>query len=245
MSKILIINGSHREKNTYNLLKKIERQLNEHTIEFINVSNYNVHPCMGCEKCLRKGLCHIQDEANTILEKIIESDGVIIGTPIYLRQIPGSLKNIFDRGCEWYHRSPVVGKPMFFVTTTQVTGTKIAINYLRDLTVQWGIIYTGRISRTVFNLDKPIDVRKLNKFKHYLNKKNLKNHKPSTKNLFEFYTQRVLAEEILPIDQEYWEEKGYLNRPYFFECKINIFKRLIGFLYYKFLKNIISKNKKE
>ena len=243
MAKILIINGSQRKKNTFNVLKRIEKEFSNDEVEFINVSDYNVKPCIGCEQCLRKGICHIQDDSTKILNMMIEADGIIIGTPIYLRQIPGNLKNIFDRGCEWYHRSPIVGKPVFFVTTTQVTGTKSAMIYLRDLTVQWGIIYTGKINRTVFNLDKPLDLKNLIKFKKYLNKDNLKKYKPTLKQVFEFNTQKVLAEEILPIDQEYWEEKGYIDNPYFFKCKINPIKRILGFLYYKVLKNLISKNK--
>ncbi len=245
MAKILIINGSQRKRNTFNLLKKIEKEFSNDEVKFVNVSDYNVKPCTGCEQCLRKGMCHIQDDAIKILDMMIEADGIIIGTPIYLRQIPGNLKNIFDRGCEWYHRSPIVGKPIFFATTTQVTGTKSAMTYLIDLTVQWGIIYTGKINRTVFNLDKPLEKNSFRKFKKYLNKDNLLKYRPTLKKIFEFNTQKVLAEEVLPIDLEYWNEKGYIGSPYFFKCKINPISRLLGYLYYKFLKNIISKNKTE
>lgn len=245
MAKILIINGSHRKKNTYSLLQNISNELGEHDIEFIHVSDYEVKPCIGCEKCLRKGNCHIDDDSQKIHDKMIEADGIIIGTPIYLRQIPGNLKNIFDRGCEWYHRSPIIGKPVLFATSTQVTGTKSAVKYLKDLTIQWGIIFAGAINRTVFNLDKPIKTKKLDKFLKYLNKDNLKTYTPSYKQVLEFNVQKVLAEEILPIDQLYWEEQGYINSPYFYKCRINIIKRFVGYSYYKFLSKIISKNKTE
>ncbi len=243
MAKILIINGSQRKKNTYGLLKRIEKEFANDTIEFINLSDYQVKPCIGCEQCLRKGLCHIEDDASKILDKMIESDGIIIGTPIYLRHISGYLKNVFDRGCAWYHRSPIVGKPIFFVTTTQVTGTKHAIRYLKDLSVQWGSIYAGAINKTLFNLEKPFKSRKLYKFKKYLSTDNLYTYRPNMKQIFEFHTQKVLASEILPLDKTYWEEKGYMDKPYFYKCKIDIITRLLGYLYYKFLKNIISKNK--
>ncbi|MBN2605622.1 MAG: flavodoxin family protein [Bacilli bacterium] len=245
MAKILMINGSQRKKTTYHLLKKIGEQFNEHEVEILNVSDYDVKPCVGCENCLRKGTCHIQDDASIILNKMIEADGLIIGSPVHLRQIPGYLKNIFDRGCAWYHRSPVVGKPVLFVTTTQVTGSKASIQYLKDLSVQWGTIDAGNISRTLFTLEKPLLEKDFSKFKKYLNKENLVKYKPSWKQIFEFHTQKVLAEEILPIDLEFWEKQGYLKRPYFFICKINYVKRFVGYLYYKFLKNIISKNKKQ
>jgi len=244
MAKILIINGSQRKKTTYNLLNNLTEYLSEHEIEFINVGDYQVKPCVGCEHCLRKGTCPIKDDAKIVLDKMVEADGIIIGSPIYLRHIPGYLKNIFDRGCAWYHRSPLVGKPMFFVMTTQVTGRKNALKYLKDLSVQWGTIDTGTVSRTTFTLDKNPLKKDLIEFKKYLNKDNLKHYKPSFKRIIEFQTQKILAEEILPIDLVFWKEQGYINRPYFFQCKINLCKRTIGFIYYKFLKNIIAKNKR-
>lgn len=243
LAKILIINGSQRKKNTFDLLQRIAEHFNGYDVEILNISDYNIQTCSGCENCLRKGTCPIKDDANIILEKMIKADGLIIGAPIHLRQIPGTLKNIFDRGCAWYHRSPVVGKPILFVTTTQVTGSKATIKYLKDLSVQWGTIDSGNISRTLFNLDKPVLEKDFSKFKKYLKEENLKKYRPSFKQVFEFNTQKILAEEILPIDLEYWTEQGYINHPYFFQCRINFVKRLLGFSYYKFLKNIISKNK--
>jgi len=244
MANILMINGSQRKRNTYKLLQRIAEQFKEHEVEIIHLNDYDVKPCVGCENCLRKGTCHITDDASSILNKMIDADGIIIGAPIHLRQIPGYLKNIFDRGCAWYHRSPLVGKPILFATTTQVTGTKAAIKYLQDLSVQWGTVDSGNISRTTFNMEKPIQEKKLLKFKLYLDETNLKKYRPSFKQLFEFSTQKVLAEEILPIDLEFWQEHGYIKSPYFFPCRINFVKRFSGFLYYKFLQFIISKNKK-
>ncbi|MCD4826366.1 MAG: flavodoxin family protein [Acholeplasmataceae bacterium] len=243
MAKILIINGSQRKKNTYGLLKRVQEEFIDDEIDFVNISEFEIKACTGCEQCLRKGDCHLKDDGQMILDKMVESDGIIIGTPIYLRQIPGLLKVIFDRGCAWYHRSPLVGKPIFFVTTTQVTGTKNAIKYLKDLSVQWGMVYAGKLNKTLFNLDKPFKSSIFNKFKKYLDHENLLTYRPSMKQIFEFHTQKVLAQEILPLDKIYWEEKGYVDKPYFFKCKIHLWTRFLGFLYYKFLSNIISKNK--
>lgn len=244
MAKILFINASQRKKNTFNLLKRVQEEFKNDDIDFINLSEYEIKPCTGCEQCMRKGNCHLKDDVQEILNKMINADGIIIGTPIYLRQIPGLLKVIFDRGCAWYHRSPLVGKPLFFVTTTQVTGTKNTMKYLKDLCVQWGVVYAGKLNKTLFNLDKPFNPKIFNKFKKYLDHKNLVKYRPSLKYIFEFNTQKVLAQEILPLDKTYWEEKGYIKNSYFFKCRMFFWARFLGFIYYKFLRNIISKNKK-
>ena len=243
--KILIINGSYRKKNTYGLLKRIEPLLGDNEIDFINIKDYDIKPCTGCENCMRKGTCPIKDDAKTLLDKMETADGIIIGSPVHLRQLSGALKVIIDRACSWYHRSPIVGTPIFFVTTTQVTGSKNTLKYLKDLSIQWGTIYSGSVCRTLFNIDKSFKDNEFKLFLRYLNIDNRNQYKPSMKQVMEFNTQKVLAEEILPLDKVYWEEKGYLKKPYFYDCRINIFKRALGFVYYKFLSNIISKNKVE
>jgi len=160
-----------------------------------------------------------------------------------MRQLSGYIKVLFDRGCAWYHRSPLIGKPIFFVTATQVTGSKPTIKYLNDLSVQWGTINTGNISRNTFNIKNEVKSKSLYNFKFYLEEKNKRKYTPTLKQIIEFNTQKVLAINILPLDREYWAAKGYIDRPYFYNCRINLFKRFAGAIYYKILNYFISKNK--
>lgn len=243
--KILLLNASLRKKNTYQLLQRVASHLDGHELDFCNINDYDIKACTGCENCMRNGTCIIKDEAHILLDKMIEADGIIIGTPIHLRQISGALKLLIDRACSWYHRSPIAGKAIYFVSTTQVTGSKEAMTYLRDLSVQWGTIYTGSLSRTLFSMDKEIKSSEFDRFIKYLDQNNRRYHRPSFKEIMEFNTQKVLAEQVLPLDKSYWEEKGYLDNPYFYKCKINPIKRLVGYSFYRLLSRIISKNKKE
>jgi multimeric flavodoxin WrbA len=243
MKKIIIINSSHRKKATYGLLNKLAALLGEFSIEFINLNDYRIKPCIGCENCLRNGACFIDDDAASVLKKLSEADGIIIGSPVYLRQISGYLKLLIDRGCAFYHRSPLVGKPIFFVTTTQASGSKQAVKYLKDLSLQWGTILTGTVSRTMFNIQKPIAKNTLKKFIYYLEPQNTKKYKPTMKQIIEFNTQKVLACHVLPLDYSYWSEKGYLDKAYFFDSIINPFKRLVGYCYFKMLSYFIVKGK--
>lgn len=245
MSRVLIINSSFRKKSTYSLLKRIESLFESDSVEFLNIKDFDIKPCIGCENCLRKGICNIKDSAGVLLDKMSSAEGIIIGTPVYLRQISGYLKMLIDRGCSWYHRSPLVGKPIFFVTATQVSGSKQAMKYLNDLSVQWGTINTGFLSRTMFSMNRDFKNGMLKKFNYYLKETNKRKYRPSLKQLIEFHTQKVLAIHVLPLDKEYWTQKDYLDKAYYYPCKINPFNRLIGFLYFKMLSYIIGKNKAE
>lgn len=119
------------------------------------------------------------------------------------------------------------------------------MKYLEDLSVQWGCIHCGSLSRTMFNLDKEIPAKDLRKFSFYLDPSNRNKYRVSLKELIEFQTQKVLAVYVLPLDREFWSEKGYLDKPYFYDCRIHIFKRIIAALFYKMLSYFISKNKSE
>lgn len=243
LKKVIILNGSLRKKNTHMLLKKVEALLKTCEVEFVNISDFELKPCIGCENCIRAGICPINDDADMILDKLAKADGIIIGTPVYLRQISGYLKMLIDRGCAWYHRSPLVGKPILFVSTTQVSGLKPTTRYLKDLSVQWGAISTGVIARNMFKLDEPVKVVDLKVFNSYLEDDTKTNYRPTLKNVIEFNTQKVLAVSVLPVDLAFWREKNYVDKPYFFSCRISIFKRCIGYLYYKMLSYFINKNK--
>ena len=233
MKKIVIINSSIRRKNTYNLLQRLGKMLKAYDTEFIEIRDYKIKPCTGCENCLKNGRCLIGDDADMLLKKIEEADGIIIGTPVYLRQITGSLKLLIDRTCAWYHRPPLAGKPIFFATTTQASGAAQTAGYLKDLSRQWGTIYTGNVSRTMFNLDRELPNKALSKFVFFLEPHNRRKFRPGFKDVIEFNTQKLLAAHVLPLDREYWAEKSYLSSPYYYACRLGPVKRLTGFIYFR------------
>ncbi len=244
MKKILLINSSLRKKSTYKLLTEIEGLLTDYSTEIVNLGDFDIKPCVGCENCIVRDKCPIKDDSSIIMNKMIEADGIIIGSPVYLRNISGLLKVFIDRGCSWYHRSPLIGKPVFFVTTTASSGSKQTINYLKDLSLQWGTIYSGYISRNAVNIDKKkIHIKEFKKFINFMNRDKLASYIPSFKEIIEFNTQKILATKIIPKDFEYWQNMGYMDSKFFFKCKINPFKKLIGFIYYKLLMSVIPDRK--
>lgn len=252
MKKVLIINASIRKKNTYKLLKKIENLLINHkeqeniNIEFINIIDYKIQPCIGCQTCIKTSTCPINDDCNKILEKIKLASGIVIGTPVYLRQPPGYFKMLLDRACSWYHRTPIAGKPILTVTTTQASGSRQTNALLKDISNQFGLIPTGSISKTVFNYESEINPKKIKKFLYYLNNQNTKKYTPQLNQIIEFSTQKMLsASAIIEADKKYWIKKQWINKPYYFPCRINPIYRILGYIYFKTGLYFINKNKKQ
>lgn len=54
--------------------------------------------CIGCYKCVEKGICVFHDEIYlTLREKLAEADDIIIGSPVYSAGPAGSLCVLFGR----------------------------------------------------------------------------------------------------------------------------------------------------
>ena len=99
--KVLLVNGSpHKNGNTYNALKIVEEVLIDNGIETIwfNLGTHPINGCLGCDNCINTNRCiNNNDGCNELIEKIIESSGVIIASPVYFASVNGALCALLDR----------------------------------------------------------------------------------------------------------------------------------------------------
>lgn len=98
--KVLLINGSPHEKGTtYTALSEAARVLNEEGIEteIIRIGHLSATGCKACLGCKKIGKCVINDEVNSVAEKFKESDGLIVGSPVYYAAPNGTLLAFLDR----------------------------------------------------------------------------------------------------------------------------------------------------
>ena len=67
--------------------------------EQIFLAEKEIGNCMGCFKCWisTPGKCVIRDDMTTLLEKIIDSDVIVMATPLYVDGVTGIFKNFMDR----------------------------------------------------------------------------------------------------------------------------------------------------
>lgn len=103
--KVIAINGSPRKKwNTAMLLEKAlegARSQGAET-ELVNLYDINYKGCESCFACKLKGgksygRCNIKDDLTPILDRITESDALILGSPIYLGTATGEMRSFFER----------------------------------------------------------------------------------------------------------------------------------------------------
>ena len=98
--KVLILNGSARANGcTARALKELENTLHKEGIETetILIGNKDVRGCIACRTCANTGKCVFDDIVNEIAPKFEESDGIVIGTPVYFAGASGNMVSLLDR----------------------------------------------------------------------------------------------------------------------------------------------------
>ena len=101
--KVVAFNGSPRKDgNTTILINRVFRELEEEGIqtELVQLSGKEIHGCIACYKCVenKDRRCAVKtDAANEYIEKMIEADGIILGSPVYFTDVTAEMKALIDR----------------------------------------------------------------------------------------------------------------------------------------------------
>jgi multimeric flavodoxin WrbA len=101
--KVTAFNGSARKDgNTALLINHALSELQAEGIEteLIQLSGERVRGCLACYKCFQKKdqrCSNDTDIINTCIEKMLESDGIIMGSPTYFADVSSEMKALIDR----------------------------------------------------------------------------------------------------------------------------------------------------
>jgi multimeric flavodoxin WrbA len=101
--KVIAINGSPRKNgNTSILLKTALKEIETEGIatELLQLGGEKLHGCMACYKCAanQDRRCSIKNDAvNTFIEKMLDADAMLIGSPTYFCNVSTEVKALIDR----------------------------------------------------------------------------------------------------------------------------------------------------
>ena len=128
--KVLSLQGGARKKgNTATVLGWVEEELATmgHEVEAITLQDKNINGCLACGKCKEDPKivgCIQKDDANEILQKMVEAGVVIFSSPLYFWGLAGPLKSFIDRTYSLYvdyhkpgHASLVEGQRQALLVT--------------------------------------------------------------------------------------------------------------------------------
>jgi multimeric flavodoxin WrbA len=109
------LSGSERKLgNTEILVKEALMGAEEEgaQVEMLRLTDYKVFPCDGLAPCVfGNKRCNLEDDFNFIVDKIVENDGVVLGTPCYILESTAIIKQLIDRVFSVNYRSEARGKP--------------------------------------------------------------------------------------------------------------------------------------
>ena len=99
--KVLAINSSARKDgNTALLIDTVFEELKKEGIEteIIQLAGKVIEPCKACWACGGKKNCvHKKDIFQEIYEKMIQADGILLGSPVYTANISANMQAFLER----------------------------------------------------------------------------------------------------------------------------------------------------
>lgn len=131
--KVLLINGSPRANgNTATLLAEAAKQFEKNGIgsEIMEIGTAAIHGCIACGACKDHHCIFDDDVCNRLIDKMAESDAIIVGSPVYYGQPNGTVLALLQRMCV-AGGAYMQGKPAAAVTVCRRGGASAAFQTLQ------------------------------------------------------------------------------------------------------------------
>ena len=155
MKKIITLIGSRAEKsNTARLAEFFVGKLREVNTsegienELLFPEQWGLKPCISCNNCFTRGVCVLDenDGMKQLKEKLMASDVVIIGSPVFAAHVSGDTKHLIDRLSMWLHTMPLIGKYGIVLSTTSSNNGDAVTDYLGRMMEGMGLQIVLRLN---------------------------------------------------------------------------------------------------
>lgn len=110
--KILAVSGSPRQDHTTAKLVREVLSAVECETEFISLAHLSIGPCIACLGCVEDNVCKVEDDMQTLRQKIVDADAYVIGGANYFSMLNGLTHCFLERFYQFRHREgkAVAGK---------------------------------------------------------------------------------------------------------------------------------------
>ena len=147
--KVLGINASPKGKESQTLRLVIAAldgaQVEGAETELIDICDYNLEFCTACGTCYAKGECIHADDYGEIFGKILDCDGIVLGSPNYIDSVTAQLKVLFDRMADAIHCQMLSGKYGCAVCTAGGSNEMEVVGYMNRVLGSLGAQVVGGV----------------------------------------------------------------------------------------------------
>ncbi len=124
------------------------------TTKLIDLSQFNIRRCTGCDACVRKRPCpeNEMDDMPKIEAELVQADGIIIAAPSYFTSVPGILKDLIDRSRPMKMQGHMLRDKVFGAITyagLRNGGQEVVIDFLNRYALTQGMIVVGAVGDPV------------------------------------------------------------------------------------------------
>lgn len=121
--RILAISTSpRRHGNSESALDTVLAEIDNHfSTEKVVLADLSIAPCKGCGACEKLGRCIQEDDFQSLSQKILDADVLILATPVYSLSVCAQAKALIDR-CQVFWSQKYV-----LHTFAESAGTKLGL----------------------------------------------------------------------------------------------------------------------
>ena len=147
--KIIGINGSPKgeKSQTRRLVMAVlegARQTGA-DVTFVDICGLEIKYCTACGTCYAKGECIHDDDFPALLEKMVDADGIVLGSPNYINSVTAQFKTMLDRMADSIHCQSFAGKYGCAVSTAGGSMADEVADYMNAVLVNLGATTVGRV----------------------------------------------------------------------------------------------------
>jgi multimeric flavodoxin WrbA len=226
--KITLIHGQNHKGSTYHIARMVAEKIGGRIDEFFLPRDFG-EGCMGCVVCLNDGrdCCPHAEKVAPILNSMLSSDVIIIGSPTYVHEMTAHLKGFFEHiFTAWMGHRPeeaMFSKIAVVISTAAILGADYVTKSLKRQMYYLGVPRVHRLQYTVMTTSwDEVDGKIRGKVETQTDKiaRNIVASKgrarPGIKTKLPFtMLRRYHKNNDLPIfapDKKYWVEKDWLGK---------------------------------
>ena len=110
--------------------------------EAVRLCDYKISPCTSCHLCIEKGECVMDDGMVKLYPKLLESDGILIASPVYFNNVSAQAKAFMDR--TWSLRGRLKWKVGGAMVVGRRYGHESALNAIHSFFLKHEVIIAYR-----------------------------------------------------------------------------------------------------
>ncbi len=151
--KIIGLNASPRgeESSTLRLVNAVLRGAEGEgaATELVDIYQLDIGYCTACGICYATGECNLMDDFPDLFDEMMDSDGIVLGAPNYINQVPAPMKAVFDRMADAIHCQMFTGKFGCSVCTAGGSGEDGVVEYMNNVLSNLGATVVGGVGAAI------------------------------------------------------------------------------------------------